>query len=152
MSGRLGTRRDITRISLYCQKRELLPAEVTGGLDSGSQGGSGSGEVTQEVKHLPYEHVLNVQNLCRSWEATACVCDHSSPTVKWDTETGDPLEALRSAQYRAVPQTTKTLYQTRWRVWADKVVCGTYIATVTYINTHRQVKNRRESELLLELQ
>lgn len=49
---------------------------------------------------------------------------------------------------------TKISYQTRWRVWADMVVYGTYTATLTDINIPRQVKKKKrpESELLLELQ
>lgn len=50
-----------------------------------------------------------------------------------------PGSSQASSVYSNVLE-TKTLYQTRWRVWADMVVYGTYTATFTYINIHRQVE------------
>lgn len=39
----------------------------------------------------------------------------------------------------------KALYQTRWRVWADTVVYGTYTVTFTYVNIHGQVGEKKKT-------
>lgn len=69
MSGRLGIRRVITRISLFCQKRELTPTEITGILVYEPLGrfrvwGDDSGG-----EAFAMQACFDAQNLCRGWEA-----------------------------------------------------------------------------------
>lgn len=85
MSGRLGIRRVIARmISLFCQKRGSPPTEITGIRVYDPLGGSGSGEMTQEVKPFAIHACFDAQNLCRGWEAcyVARIWNHRTPTVK----------------------------------------------------------------------